>query len=209
MGSQIEVGPGAFGLAISPKGLIGVSETGFERFGVSVLEPHKDTWQQRLLWPFHPRTSGHRISLQNRPTTGRARPTASLSIPKNPFGSPKAIPASPPARRLERHPPQVVSINSGAWHNSYTADLAIDPVRHILYVLDQANDRLVLIDTLKDAVLSSVATAACRLPSPCRRTAIRHTSPTPGCFAIRSCRGHLRQTPCAPDFLPSLWIPLS
>src|SRR5580658_5142273 len=50
MGSQIEVGPGAFGLAISPKGLIGVSETGFERFGVAILEPHKDGWQERLLW---------------------------------------------------------------------------------------------------------------------------------------------------------------
>src|SRR5665213_1014073 len=50
LGSQIELGPGAFGLAISAKGLIGVSETGFERFGVSVLEPRKSTWQQHLLW---------------------------------------------------------------------------------------------------------------------------------------------------------------
>ena len=42
------------------------------------------------------------------------------------------------------------------------ADLAIDPVRHILYVIDQANDRLVLIDTVKDMVLSSVSTG--RMP---------------------------------------------
>src|SRR5579871_4450161 len=42
MGSQIEIGPGAFGMAISPKGLIGVTDTGFERFGVTILEPHKD-----------------------------------------------------------------------------------------------------------------------------------------------------------------------
>src|SRR5436305_12808017 len=50
MGSQVEVGPGAFGLAVSPKGLIGVSETGFERFGVAVLEPHKEAWQEKLFW---------------------------------------------------------------------------------------------------------------------------------------------------------------
>src|SRR5271163_4130561 len=54
MGNQIDLGPGAFGLAVSPKGLIGVSETGFERFGVSVLEPRKDTWQQHLLWAVSP-----------------------------------------------------------------------------------------------------------------------------------------------------------
>ncbi len=175
MGSQIEVGPGAFGLAISPKGLIGVSETGFERFGVSVLEPHKDTWQQRLLWAVSPDDVN--------PQTKAARPTdrwesasygiafdseKSVWIAEGDSGKIRLIDASSGARR------KLISINTGDFHNCFSADLAIDPTRHILYVIDQANYRLVLIDTLKDVVISSIPTG--RMPftmalSPDRNTA--------------------------------------
>ena len=50
LGNQIDVGPGAFGLAISPKGLIGIAETGFERFGVAIVAPRKGEWRERLIW---------------------------------------------------------------------------------------------------------------------------------------------------------------
>jgi YVTN family beta-propeller protein len=163
MGSQIEVGPGAFGLAISPKGLIGVSETGFERFGVSILEPHKDSWQQRLLWAVSPDDVA--------PIHNPARPPdrwesascgiafdseKSVWIAEGDSGKVRLMDASNGARR------KLVSINTDEFHNSYTADLAIDPARHILYVIDQANYRLVLIDTIKDAILASVPTG--RMP---------------------------------------------
>ena len=162
LGSQIDVGPGAFGLAISPKGLIGVSETGFERFGATVLEPAKDKWQQRLLWAVPPDTDPKSIPAKQvdrwlSVSYGIAFDSEkSVWIAEGDSGKIRLLDASNGTRR------KVVSINGGDWHDSYTADLAIDPVRHILYVVDQANFRLVLIDTVKDAILSSVNTG--RMP---------------------------------------------
>lgn len=159
MGSQIELGPGAFGLAISPKGLIGVSETGFERFGISVLEPKKDSWNQRLLWavPTDDLDPKSRAAKQSDRWESASYGIAfdsekSVWIAEGDTGRIRLLDAMNGVRR------KLININSGDFHNSYTADLAIDPVRHILYVLDQANDRLVLIDTVKDAVVSSIAT---------------------------------------------------
>jgi YVTN family beta-propeller protein len=159
MGSQIEVGPGAFGLAISPKGLIGVSETGFERFGVSVLEPHKDAWQQRLLWAVPADELDPQSKAAKQPDRWQTASYGivfdsekSVWIAEGDTGKIRLLDATNGTRR------KVIGINAGDFHNSYTADLAIDPVRHILYVVDQANDRLVLIDTVKDAVLASIGT---------------------------------------------------
>jgi DNA-binding beta-propeller fold protein YncE len=176
MGTQIQIGPGAFGLAISPKGLIGVSETGFERFGAAVLEPRKDSWELHLLWAAPTDDTDPMGKPQPKPpdrwesnSYGIAFDSEkSVWIAEGDSGKVRLIDASSGARR------KLVSINTGDWHDSYTSDLAIDPVRHILYVLDQANYRLVLIDTIKDVVLSSVPTG--RMPftialSPDRNTA--------------------------------------
>ena len=173
MGSSIDVGPGAMGLAISPRGLIGVAATGFERFGITVLEPAKDKWQEQLIWAIPPDAvdgSGDKKADRWTSTSyGIAFDSEkSIWISEGETGKVRLVDVSNGARR------RVVSINAGDWHNSYTADLAIDPVRHILYVLDQANYRMVLIDTVKDVVLSSVNTG--RMPftitlSPDRNTA--------------------------------------
>ena len=159
MGSQVELGPGAFGLAISPKGLIGVSETGFERFGVSVLEPKKDGWNQRLLWAIPTDDLDPKSRAAKQPDRWESASYGiafdsekSVWIAEGDTGKIRLLDATNGARR------KLININAGDFHNSYTADLAIDPARHILYALDQANDRLVLIDTVKDTILSSVAT---------------------------------------------------
>ncbi|HEX8984422.1 MAG TPA: bifunctional YncE family protein/alkaline phosphatase family protein, partial [Bryobacteraceae bacterium] len=47
-------------------------------------------------------------------------------------------------------------LNTGGYKDSYTGDLAFDRERGILYVLDQANFRMVSIDTRKRQVLASV-----------------------------------------------------
>ena len=159
LGSQIELGPGAFGLAISPKGLIGVSETGFERFGVSVLTPHKDGWNQSLLWAVPTDELDPRSRAAKQPDRWQSASYGiafdsekSVWIAEGETGKVRLLDAANGAHR------KLININSGDFHNSYTADLAIDPVRHILYALDQGNDRLVLIDTVKDTILSSVPT---------------------------------------------------
>jgi hypothetical protein len=55
-GVQIETGPGPFGLAVSPRGVIATADTGYERFGVTIAEPPgrnpvliKD-WRVRHIW---------------------------------------------------------------------------------------------------------------------------------------------------------------
>ncbi|HVW08671.1 MAG TPA: hypothetical protein VHC90_08815, partial [Bryobacteraceae bacterium] len=168
LGNQIDVGPGAFGLAISPKGLIGIAETGFERFGVSVIEPRKGEWRERLFWAASNDDDSDNADPKSKSKAPKpARPSdrwTSVSygvafdsekdiwVSEGDSGKVRLLDTGNGARR------HMVDINSDQVHNSYTADLAIDPVRHILYVLDQANERLVLIDTVKYKVLSSVAT---------------------------------------------------
>ena len=159
IGSQIDLGPGAFGLAISPKGLIAVSQTGFERFGISILTPrNKGAWQNNFFWA---------APVEDDPQKKAAKPSdrwesasygiafeseKEVWIAEGDSGKVRMLDVANGARR------KPISINAGDYHNSYTADLAVDPVRHILYVLDQANYRLVLIDTVKDTILSSIAT---------------------------------------------------
>ena len=191
IGSQIDLGPGAFGLAISPKGLIAVSQTGFERFGISILTPrNKGAWQNNFFWA---------APVEDDPQKKAAKPSdrwesasygiafeseKEVWIAEGDSGKVRMLDVANGARR------KPISINTGDYHNSYTADLAVDPVRHILYVLDQANYRLVLIDTVKDTILSSIATGRCLPPLRFRPTAIQCTWPTSACIAIRCCPGH-------------------
>jgi YVTN family beta-propeller protein len=53
-------------------------------------------------------------------------------------------------------------LNQGEWRDSYSADLALDEARHLLFVLDQANFRLAIFDTQSRKLISSIRTG--RLP---------------------------------------------
>jgi YVTN family beta-propeller protein len=57
---------------------------------------------------------------------------------------------------------RVVDLNQGGFHDSYTADLAWDADRGMLYVVDQANFRVAAIDTKTHRVVASVKVG--RLP---------------------------------------------
>jgi len=57
---------------------------------------------------------------------------------------------------------RVVDLNQGGFHDSYTADLANDPDRGMLYVVDQANFRVAVVDTKAHKVVASVKVG--RLP---------------------------------------------
>ncbi len=157
LGNQIDVGPGAFGLAISPKGLIGVAETGFERFGVAIIEPRKGEWRERLFWSATKDDDGSKSKKDEDRWESVSYGIAfdsekNIWVSEGDSGKVRLLDTGDGGRR------RMIDIDSDQYHNSYTTDLAIDPIRNILYVLDQANERLVLIDTKKYAVLSSVAT---------------------------------------------------
>jgi YVTN family beta-propeller protein len=51
---------------------------------------------------------------------------------------------------------RIYDLNQGGFEDSYTGDLAFDPRRELLYVVDQANFRLAIIDTRRHQVAGSV-----------------------------------------------------
>ena len=51
---------------------------------------------------------------------------------------------------------RIYDLNEEGWRDSYTGDLALDAQRDLLYALDQANFRLVVIDTRRRRVAGSV-----------------------------------------------------
>ena len=67
-----------------------------------------------------------------------------------------------------------IDLNQGGAADSYTGDLAFDSERRLLYVVDQANFRIAIVDARRRAVIASIRTG--RLPfavalSPDRKTA--------------------------------------
>lgn len=51
---------------------------------------------------------------------------------------------------------KIVSLNEGDWRGSFTTDLAYDGTHHLIYVVDQANERVAIIDQKTGRVVSSV-----------------------------------------------------
>jgi len=174
-GRQYITGPGPFGLAVSPdsKTIVSVN-SGPERFSLTVLERNKkggidtnhlvaapprgeadkggeeqaDQWRTVFMGVAF---SGNHAAYVSEGNTGRVR----------------LVDLSSGSRR------KVYDLNRDGFSDSYSGDLAFDPARGLLYVLDQANFRLVIIDTRKGRVVSSVPVG--RLPfaialSPDKRT---------------------------------------
>ena len=192
-GGQYITGPGPFALAVSPdsKTIVSVN-SGPERFSLTVLERNKkggidthhlvaapprrdddkggeeqgDQWRTVFMGVAF---SGNRAAYVSEGNTGRVR----------------LVDLSTGSRR------KVYDLNRDGFSDSYTGDLAFDPARALLYVLDQANFRLVIIDTRKGRVVSSLPVG--RLPfaialSPDQRTAyitnvgMFRYSPIPGAY---------------------------
>src|ERR1035437_9959798 len=57
---------------------------------------------------------------------------------------------------------RAIDLNQGGFHDTYTGDLAFDPEKGFLYVVDQANFRVVVVDTKSRQVVTSVRVG--RLP---------------------------------------------
>ncbi len=160
LGRQFQLGPGAFGLAISPDGKIAVTSNGGpNRFTLSVLDTSAEPWQVRQITTNRKSTpldedddddwrsvfmglafSSNRRLFASEGNSGRVR---ELQLPG---GTAQ----------------QVFHLNQGAWKDSYSGDLAFDSDRNILYVVDQANFRVAIFDTRSRRLLTSVRTG--RLP---------------------------------------------
>ncbi len=159
MGALIETGPGPFGLAVGPKGMVATANIGFERIGVTVLSPSKSPndpkgpWDVRQLWT---RTPGMKAPEEADPEWkgvfyGIAfEGEKSVWVSEGDSGQVRLMDTTTSAKR------KLVNLNEGEWKHSFSADLAFDAARHRLYVVDQANFRVAVIDTAKGKVMSSV-----------------------------------------------------
>ena len=171
LGIQYVTGPGPFGLAISPRGRTIVSaNSGPERFSLTILDRVKGRRRvvRHLVAPAKkedPEGSndwrsvfmglafdGERVLYASEGNSGRVR----------------AINPSDGGKR------RVFGTNQDGFADSFTGDLAFDPDRRLLYVIDQANFRLVIIDVTRRRVVASLRLG--RLPfaialSPDRRRA--------------------------------------
>ncbi len=155
LGAEIETGPGPFNLSLGSRGAIAIPDIGYERLGLTVIQPPRknSTWTVNQIWARTPYGTAPEIADPS--WKGVTRGTA--------FESPKSVWVSEGASGKIRlidvdsgDPRKTIGLNGGEWSNSFTEDLAYDGVRRLLYVLDRANRRVAVIDAKSGHVLSSM-----------------------------------------------------
>ena len=151
-GIQYITGPGPFGLAISPSGKTIVSaNSGPERFSLTfldrdksgrrlvrhILTAKKDDPEETEAWRsvfMGLAFEGEHTMYSSEGNSGRIR------IVNPADGSRKRI----------------LDLNRDGFSDSFSSDLAFDPERKLLYALDQANFRLVIIDVIHRRIAASL-----------------------------------------------------
>jgi YVTN family beta-propeller protein len=157
-GDEYAGGPGAFGLAVSPGGqFVVTANTGPGPNSLTVLERQRKGWDDRQLLP------------ASRDPLGEAEPgdwhTVFMGLA---FDHERGVyVAEGNSGRVslldwEGQRRRIFDLNQGGFADSYTGDLAMDAERGILYVVDQANFRIAVIDVRTRQVLASLRVG--RLP---------------------------------------------
>jgi YVTN family beta-propeller protein len=157
-GVEYTTGPGPFGLALSPGGnRVVTADGGPDRFSLSFLEKTGDAWkirQQRMARKkpdaddpdeWHSTFMGLAFADEN-----------TLYAAEGESGQVRALDPNT-GRTLH-----IFKLNERGYKDSYSADLALDTARGILYVVDQANFRVAIFDVHSNKALGSVAVG--RLP---------------------------------------------
>jgi YVTN family beta-propeller protein len=160
-GLQYLTGPGPWGLAVSPSGRTVVSADGGPgRYSITVLKKDKESWV----------TTRH-VAATRRGDDGKKDEDddwksvfmglafdgeKSLYASEGNSGRVRLIDPDSGVRKA------IFNLNGEGFDDSYSSDLAFDKQRGLLYVLDQANFRMVAIDTKKRRIVSS--TRVGRLP---------------------------------------------
>ncbi|MCX6626006.1 MAG: hypothetical protein NTW28_00050, partial [Candidatus Solibacter sp.] len=162
-GEQFITGSGPFGLAVSPEGKSVVTANGGPgRNSLTILERDKNNhWDVRHLLARakgDPENSYYAdwrsvfmgIAFVNQHSAWVAEGNSGKIALFDWNGAP------PNGRR------RTIDLNQKGYDDSYTGDLALDPERGMLYVVDQANFRVAVIDTRSRQIIASVKVG--RLP---------------------------------------------
>ncbi len=159
LGRQYQTGPGPWGLAVSPNGRRVVSADGGTRaFSLTLLDSRAGAWRIE------------RREASRKPDDQPEDPDEFRSIFMGlAFENDHDIYASEGnsgrVRLLDivtgkrKH---LYDLNADGFTDSYTGDIAYDAKRRLLYVVDQANFRVAVIDTRRQRIVASVRTG--RLP---------------------------------------------
>ncbi len=159
LGEQLSTGPGPFGLALSPGGkFVATANIGMERFSVTVCERDK-----KGLWLTHHFVAAHGDGSDVEDKEWRSLFTGIVFsgeklayLAEGNSGRIRLVDVASGVRK------RVIDLNEDGFADSFTGDLAFDAERNLLYVLDQANFRLVVVDAKKNRVIASVKVG--RLP---------------------------------------------
>jgi YVTN family beta-propeller protein len=162
LGKQYATGPGPFGLAVSPDGKTAVTANGGpNRYSITLLDQSREKPALR-----------HVIAFGKDKAQGPAKPNEDdwksvfmgLAF-ENDRGLWASEGNSGRVRLMDlsngdlRH---FIDLDQGGYSDSYTGDLALDRQRGLLYVVDQANFRVAIIDTRKKKIMASARVG--RLP---------------------------------------------
>ena len=158
LGLQYHTGPGPFGLAVSPGGrTVASTDGGPSHYSITVLLRSGIRWDIR------------RITAPGKDSDGEREDDWRSVFMGLAFDGEKSLYASEGNSGRVRHlllpagkPEQIYDLNQQGFADSYTGDLALDRIRGLLYVVDQANFRVAVIDVRRRSVLSSVRVG--RLP---------------------------------------------
>jgi len=160
LGKQYPTGPGPFGITINANGkTVVTSDGGPNRYALTVVEQNKDGWRTR-----------HLVAPANKDEEEDSNEADWRSVFMGlAFEDDRDLYASEGNSGRVRfidtrngNKKQIYDLNQGSHRDSYTGDLAYDSKAQRLYVVDQANFRLAIIDTKAKRIASSVRVG--RLP---------------------------------------------
>jgi len=159
LGEEYVIGPGVFGLAVSASGkTVVTSNTGPGRNSLTVLERDKSShWEVRQLLARSPEALDQFDAADWRSVfmgLAFSNDHAAFASEGN-SGRISLFDWNSDRRR-------VIDLNQNGFDDSYTGDLAFDAERGVLYVVDQANFRVAVIDTRTRQIAASVRVG--RLP---------------------------------------------
>ncbi len=161
LGKQYPTGPGPFGIAMSRNGrLIATADGGPNRYAVTVIErdPKTGSRVKSLVAPKNKEEeTGDDDADWRSVFMGLAfSDNQNLWAAEGNSGRVRLLDARSGSKK------GAVSVDDREFRDSYTGDLAYDPAAKVVYVLDQANFRLVSIDADKRRLIGSVRVG--RLP---------------------------------------------
>jgi DNA-binding beta-propeller fold protein YncE len=171
LGEQFFTGPGPFGLAISPSGQFVVSaDGGPNRYALTVLDnrapDNRESPAVKHLYTARKRSRGRDADDADDAADDPEWLSVFMGLAfdgertlyasEGESGKVRAIDIVTGKREA------VLDLNRGGYRDSYTGDIAMDAARGLLFVVDQANFRLVEIDARRKAILQSIGTG--RLP---------------------------------------------